>query len=145
MTKGSYMSKCKKNILLIFGYLLLMAVLFVPYKYEKDIFHHATDTLGPEHITEEKQKYIFSPLFIRNILKYREFKDEDSIATIDRFWLGLGVFEKLKMGDTMTVLTYYYVNTDLLITEFAIIIFAGGFLYILFCVVLRKSEKRREK
>jgi len=96
------MRKCKRNIFLIFGYLLIMAILFVPYtgKILSRGVHGAS-------VIKEERGWIFLPLYFIN-------KDVED----------------------------YVINAELLSMIFAIILFAGGFGYIIFCVVLRKYEKK---
>ncbi len=174
------MSKCKKNILLIFGYLLIVAILFIPYikfayyipKYfifengkSKEI---AAPPVG--YILDKPFKpasklsskslnrkgFRFLPLYLFDAISYQKFKnwknqitkestkylneEKKIITTEELFKLEYKFIEKYK-----GYLIYDKVRLDFFLTELAIIILAGGFTYILFCVVLRKSEKRGEK
>jgi len=140
------MSKCKRNILLIFGFLLLVIVFFVPYKHDYYAY------ISPV-ISEKEEGYIFLPLFIKNIIKYSKLanktegygiginakvEEEEEKKEID-------TFKEKQITKRTFISRYYYVNIDLFITELAIILFALTFGYILFCVVLKKSKKRRGK
>jgi len=85
------MNKCKKNVLLIFGYLLMIAFLIVPYR-----------EIGTTAVSVGRNGWVFWP-----------------IALISK--------------------TYFVINPDVLTTEIAVILFAAGFAYILFCIVLKKG------
>jgi len=91
------MRKCKRNVLLIFGYLLIIASLFIPYSSG----YYAGRT------AIRKAGYMFLPLFIN--------------AKINRPHMN------------------FCINSDILITEIALIVLIAGFAYILFCVALRKE------
>lgn len=62
------MSKCKRNIFFIFGYLLIMAVLIVPcieksQEYQKLL---GVEARGLPKVVKEQRKWIFFPVFFIN-------------------------------------------------------------------------------
>ena len=105
---------CRKNILLIYGCILLIAIFFIPYNSTHVI--HKTDpyTLNKYRVTTKDSGYIF--LF--QYLKKRT--DRFNPKEIDR--------------------DSYYFNKNLYIIELAIIIFSAGFSYIIFCTMLKRSR-----
>lgn len=117
---GIKIGKCKRNIILIFGCLLIMAILFIPYNSTHVTLKNKTDPYSgiKLRITTKKSGYMFLPQYIKT--KATKFYDKD-----------IG-------WDS------YYLNTNLFIIEIAIIILMAGFDYILFCVFLRKPKKRNE-
>jgi len=56
--KRNKMCRCKRNVLLIFGYLLVMAILFLPYK--EGIHSKAGYTFLPLYIVSEFRKPVYS-------------------------------------------------------------------------------------
>lgn len=113
---------------MIFGFLLIMAILFIPYNYTSTTFK--IDSYGNKVQYEEKKiGYMF-------VLRY--LKKGRSIFLIPDSWVNPEV------RDNKTDL-FEELDSILLFKEVASIILSGCFAYILFCVVLRKSEKRGEK
>jgi len=120
------MNKCKRNIILIFGYLLIMAILFVPYESET-----VQIVQGPAGSIkgDTDRGFVFIPVFVKNYTKYRDMDLEK-------------YFKSIKDNPKQVfspVITKYLLNIDLLITEMYLIIVVAGFIFILFCVVLRKQ------
>lgn len=119
------MIKCKKNIFLVFGYLLIVAILFVPYASWSIVDVRKAMTQELEYrVAEARRKsppkagFMFTPIFI-----YKQLFDRKQVLDYNLY-----------------LITNHKVKYSLLITELAIIIFIGGFAYILFCVVLRKNK-----
>jgi len=109
------MNKCKKNILLIFGYLLFVAFLIVPYSSftteEKRLKDgkgaHFSDYFEPTNyemveISHSKSGWVFSPYML--ISKRR-----------------------------------FFINWNTLAVETAVILLIAGFAYIIFCITVKKG------
>lgn len=183
------MSKCKRNILLVFGYLLTVSLLVLP---TQNIFYN---TSGERAI---KNKITFIPFYISKGIKYKKYKKwisswpspetkkdidiakkaftkllretekelellkksdrspersaaeiklEDQIKYIKSKSNDVEInIKRAELTDFFGKRPYYHkLRFEFFITEIAIIIITAGFAYILFCVVLRKSEKKGEK
>lgn len=115
------MGTCKKNILLIFGSLLIIAVLFVPY--------------NSTHVTVKDKSSPYSGIKLR------------TTARKSGYMFLPQLFKKKAMKSSYREVTWdtYHLNTKLLIIEIAVIIFLGCFDYLFFCLLLRKTGKKREK
>ncbi|MGD8536712.1 MAG: hypothetical protein PVF66_12760 [Candidatus Aminicenantes bacterium] len=112
------MSHCTKNIVLIFGILLLLAVLIVPYNSSHISFELDSRSKNVLKVTQNKSGYIFLPKYL--ILRARMDSDEE---TRD----------------------FYHLNTFFLTAEIVLILFLGFLDYFLFCRFLRKRRKMEEK
>ena len=115
------MRKCTKNILKIFGSLLILAILFVPY-YSTHV--KIKNKFGPysgikEKTTSKKNGY----MFVFQLLKKREVKSDYAEVSYET----------------------YSLNTKVYITEIAIIIFLAVFDYFIFCILLKKKVRRKDK
>lgn len=136
------MRKCKRTILRLFVLLLVISILFVPYsgpiskkrfiKYEK----------GKIQI---KKGYMFTPAFVYKSLRFKKLINEFKLKLSEQHESE----EKSSMEDTIFLLEIsglleYKLRSKVLLIEISLIFLAGGFAYILFCLVLRK-EKRGEK
>lgn len=75
---------------------------------------------------------IFGLLLIMAIF-YVPYTDKLS-GSIGWTWIETFIYDKM---------VSYEMNADLLIVELLMILFVGGFAYILFCVMLRKNKKRK--
>jgi len=121
------MIKCKKNIFMVFGYLLIVAILFVPYAswsivdVKKFMTHEVTIRVAIENNTKPPPKagFMFTPFFI-----YKQLSNRKEVLDYHLY-----------------LITNYKVKYDLLVTDLTIIILVGGFVYILLCVVPRKTKK----
>ena len=111
------MSHCTKNIVLIFGVLLLLAVLFVPYNSSHVSFELDSRSKDILKVTKNKRGYIFLPSYL--ILRARMDSDEETR-------------------------NLYHLNTALFATEIVLILFLGFMDYFLFCRFLRKRRKIEE-
>ena len=107
----------QKNIFLIFGYLLTIALLFMPYKFQ--------DIGG----RKSKNGIMFTPIFLVKYFKYESLKNE--------IFKDVSTFEKFADKE----ISGYRARSDLLVTELAFILLIGGFAYILFCVVLKRNKQ----
>jgi len=108
------MSQCTKNILLIFGILFLLAVLFVPYNSSHVSFELDSRSKDILKVTQKKNGYIFLPTYL--IFRARMDSDDE---TRD----------------------FYHLNTVLLAAEIVLILFLGLLDYFLFCRFLIKRRK----
>jgi len=181
------MSKYKRNILLIFGYLLIIWILFVPYRGE--IYHlvevkkypedwpspsssepqntaiqdawedlPTVQIVGHKKIIREsldKNEFKLLPLYVANVVNHRNFikwkkqlEEElynhvykEKKITIEQLFHLQEEFIKKYNGE----FRYDKLRFDFFLTELTIILLVGGCAYILFCVVLRKDEKKGEK
>lgn len=206
------MVKCKRNILLIFGYLLIIPLLFLPC--QKTVFNYSGERINV------RKDVIFLPFFINKIVKFEKYKDwekievpiilkhleeirikEKEIRTREdvlgnwaaygeflldpeikldseeleylkgmRIWLGenydtkkfrndikhlkseiyelkeIDLEKKKEFNNKFGEKPYHYkLIVEIFSTELVIILLAGGFTYILFCVALKKREKKEEK
>jgi len=131
------MRKCKRNIILIFGYLLIVAILFIPYTKP---YAKYTEKKG----WQKKDGFMFTPIFIYKLFnpekseyeyildkKPPEFSEE-----VDKF-MEEEEYKKLTKSD----IRKYKLRLEFFICELAIVLLIGIFTYILFCVVLRKYER----
>lgn len=96
---------------------------FFPYRFTK--LNLSTDRF------QSKSSFIFTPVFISKYIRYEKFKGE-----IYKGELSFEDFANKKF-------TGYKVRLDFFLTERALILLAGGFVHILFCVVLRKDRGRK--
>ncbi|UCE21638.1 MAG: hypothetical protein JSV46_05340, partial [Candidatus Aminicenantes bacterium] len=92
------MSHCTKNILLIFGILFLLAILFVPYNSSHVSFELDSRSKDVLKVTQKKSGYIFLPAY----LKHRARMDSDEETR-----------------------EFYHPNTALLAVEIVLILFLG--------------------
>jgi len=112
------MKSCTRNILLIFGSLLIFTFLFIPYrstriKYKVDLY-----SLDKYKMTTRQSGYMF-------VFKYLKLKsNKRSVPDTD-----LG-----------TDLDSYFLNKTLFLIEVIIIIVLAPFDFFLFCVVIRKKK-----
>ena len=110
------MNTCKKNILVIFGSLLILAILFIPYNSTRVTIKNKYDPMSgiKLRITSTRSGYMFFPQIFKtkySKIPYKEVSKET-----------------------------YRLNTRLFLIEIAIIIFLAGFDYLLFCAVLKKEK-----
>jgi hypothetical protein len=129
------MSKCKRNMLLIFGYLLIVAILFIPYKYER--WEHFQD--GSISITEVKSGYMLFPLYFKARKNVAVMTTLIPIEELQK--MTKEEKEKWNKENPNKPVEFYSFNIDIFLTEIVIILLIAGFLYILFCVVLKKEGK----
>ncbi len=108
------MSQCTKNIVLIFGILFFLAVLFVPYNSSHVSFELDSRSKDVLKVTQKKSGYIFLPTY----LIFRAQMDS---------------------GDETR--DFYHLNTVMLAAEIVLILFLGLLDYFLFCRFLRKRRK----
>ncbi len=108
------MSHCTKNIVLIFGILFLLAVLFVPFNSSHVSFELDSRSKDVLKVTQKKSGCIFLPTY----LKHRARMDSDE-ETRD----------------------FYHLKSALLAAEIGLILFLGLLDYFLFCRFLRKRRK----
>jgi|GEM_PF-1771270 len=169
------MNKCKKTILLVFGFLFIMAIFFIPFEKEAYLAHDALRLRAKipkeyggywEIIGELKKVQLDEfgfqplPLFIANRINHMEFlkwkkQKEDEWKKIQDKWdknkEKTFETEELYLIEREFYLTYggkFIYNkfrVDFFITELAIVFLVGIFAYILVCVVLRRPEKTGEK
>jgi hypothetical protein len=121
------MSGCTRAIILIFGALLFTAIIIVPYNSTHVRFKTDSYSGDQLRITTKKKGYLFLPHYLR--LKSRKSHPSKVIS----YW----------SRDEDTGWDSYEFNTSLFILEMVIIILAGGFDYIIFCVVLSKPKRTR--
>jgi hypothetical protein len=121
------MSGCKRVIFLIFGALLFTAIIVVPYNSTHVRFKTDPYSRDQLRVTTKKKGYLFLPHYLN--LKSRKPHPLKVISYWSR--------DKDAGWDS------YEFNTSLFILEMVIIILAGGFDYIIFCVVLPKSKRTR--
>jgi hypothetical protein len=138
--QGGEMSKCKRNILLIFGYFIIMAILFVPYSKRDVPKPQPGFQLDQSLYTIPKRNgFILTPILISKIIKANKeieiskegiIKSKEKSNTINNF------------KEYAIVIGIYQLKLDFFFTEITLIFLTSGFAYILFCLVLRKSKKK---
>jgi hypothetical protein len=111
------MSPCAKIIFKLFGILLLLALLIIPYKSTHVSFELNPDSKLIIRKTQHQRGY----MFLFHYLKLRARIDSD-----------------IEHKDS------YYLNTFQLTLEIAIILFLGVLDYFLFCLFLKKRKKKEE-
>lgn len=137
------MNKCKKNILLVFGYLLFVAILFVPYSssfVEVEMTYKKSD-LKPD---SPPPLPMFVPVEPFDPLHY--VKKTEKLKSEKHGW----VFSPYALISTLINKKHFVINRNALETEIALILLTAGFAYILFCIVLKKRgleryERNRQK
>lgn len=111
------MKKCKKNILLIFGYLLFVAILIVPYSsftIEKNRLKDGFSQFGD---------YFNSTNYEKVVIRHRKSG-----------W----VFSPYMLISKR----HFFINWNTLAVEIAVILITAGFSYIIFCIVLKKEVRK---
>ena len=108
------MNPCKKRVLLVFGALLILAVLFVPYRaihlsYKRDF---STDLIW--RTTAKQGGYMFLPRFLKAQTIKVVVKDQDR--------------------------SIYSFNKKVLAVEIGIILFLGTLDYFLLCGLLKRPR-----
>lgn len=108
------MKSCTRKILLIFGILLIFALLFIPYRSTHIKYQVDPHSFASYKITSHKSGYMF-------VFKYLKHKpNKKSVPGTDQ--------------------DSYFLNKTLFLIELIIIIVLGPFDYVLFCIVLRKRK-----
>jgi len=143
------MNKCKKNILIIFVYLLITACLIVPYSsFSLDIVKDNSikiDLGKAIEVPEPPAGFVLDDHNPRQSQSFHDFlqkeiaKDKKSIQNPNwyvyhhRGW----IFSPYLLVSKK----HFSIDENILTTEIAVILLAAGFSYILFCVVLKKGDK----
>jgi hypothetical protein len=109
------MSPCKKRVVRVFGTLLVLAVLFIPYRaihisYKRDL---STNLIW--RTTAKQGGYMFLPRFLKARTIKVLAKDQDR--------------------------SLYSLNEKMLAAEIGIILFLGMLDYFLLCALLKKIKK----
>jgi len=153
------MNECTKNILLIFGWLLIIALLIVPYSsFSLDLVKDNTIEvdLGEDNTIELPglpEGFVWENPDLHPSLSMRDFLKKYGDPTMK-------TTQKSKIKSTQKPNWYVYhhrgwifspyllvskkhfsIDESSLTTEIAVILLAAGFAYILFCVVLKKGNK----
>jgi len=111
---GKTMSPCRKRVLRIFGALLLLAALFVPYRAIHLSYKRNFGTNLIWRTTTKQSGYMFLPRFLKATAVKVPAKDRDQ--------------------------SVYSLNKKMLLAEIAIILFLGALDYFLFCALLRRTR-----
>jgi len=152
------MNECKKNILLIFGYLLIIALLIVPYSSFSLDLVKGTSVKVPE----PPEGFVLDNPNPRQSQSFHDFVQEKiKKGEITQGMSMRDFMEKYKMIKTTQKPKWYVshergwifspyllvskkhfsIDENILTTEIAVILLAAGLSYILFCVVLKKGNK----
>jgi len=108
------MKRCTQKILLVFGLLLLMVFLFIPYKSVHVKYKLDPHSLTRYKMTTHQSRYMF-------VFRYLKLKsNKRSVPGTDH--------------------DSYVLNKYLLLIEMIIVITLASFDYFLFCVVLKKKR-----
>ena len=113
------MKRCTRKILLIFGFLLLLVIVFIPYRSTHIKYQIDPHSLASYKITSQKIGY----MFVIQYLKLRSQKmsvPQESDPKVDH--------------------DSYVLNKILFLAELIIIMVLAPFDYFLFCVILRKKS-----
>jgi len=108
------MKNCTRNILLIFGFLLIFIFLFIPFRSTHIKYRVDSHSLAKYKITAHQSGYMF-------VFKYLKLKSN-------------------KISDPGTDQDSFFLNRNLFLIEMIIVIVLVAFDYFLFCVFLRKKK-----
>ncbi len=108
------MKSCTKNIIFIFGFLLVFVLLFIPYRSTHIKFKLDPHSLTTYKMTTHKSGYLL-------VFKYFKLKSN-------------------KKSVPGTDLDSYAFNKTLFLVEIIILIVLASFDYFLFCIVFRKRK-----
>jgi hypothetical protein len=165
MLKGRRLTGCGRNTFLIFGFLIVLTSLFMPYKKEAYVTADSLASEIPEKYGDPGEGTIgvletkplddrgvkFFPFFISDAIRHREFlkwKDQttqegerirankETLEREDIYYLEREFYKKYN-----GMFEYNNFWLEFYLTEILIILFIAGFSYILFCVVLKKKKK----
>ena len=109
------MSPCRKRVLRIFGTLLVLVLLFVPYRATHFTFKKDLNTRLIWRTTGTQSGYMFLPRFLKLQAVKVAAKDQDHST--------------------------YVLNKKMLLGEIGIILLLGALDYILLCAWLKKTQK----
>jgi len=109
------MDSCRKRVLLIFGLLFVLAILFVPYRltsvsYKRDF---STDLIW--RTTAKQSGYMLLPRFLKSQKVKSSARDRDQ--------------------------RFYALNKKMLVAELGIIVFLGALDYFVLCALLRRTTR----
>ena len=165
MLKGHRITRCTRNTFLIFGFLIVLTSLFMPYEREAYVTADSVKAEIPEKYGDpgegtigiletkqlDKRGLKFFPFFISEAIQKRKFlKWRDQIVVEgERIRANKEVLERediyylerefyKKYDGTFEYDKFWF---EFYLTEVLIILFMAGFSYILFCVILRKKKK----
>ena len=165
MLKAHRITRCEKNTFLIFGFILLLILLFIPYKREAYVTADSLEARIPEKYGKsgsgnfgilltkplDQKGLKFFPFFISDAILHRKFikwKDQtyeegerirankQVLETEDVFYLEREFYKKYD-----GIFSYDKFWLELYLTEVVLVLLLAGFSHILFCVVLRKKKK----
>ena len=108
------MKSCTRKILLIFGFMLLLILLFIPYRSTHIKYQINPHSLANYKITTHQKGYMF-------VFKYLKAKSNE-------------------ISDPENDQDIYSLNNTVFLIEIFIIIILGPFDYFLFCEVLKKKK-----
>ncbi len=109
------MTRCRKRVLRIFGTLLLLALLFVPYRATHLSFKRDFNTYLIWRTTGRQSGFMFLPRLLRLRAIKVEASDQDH--------------------------SLYSLNEKMLLAEIGIIVILGTLDYIFLCAWLKKTQK----
>jgi hypothetical protein len=165
MLKGRRITRCQRNTFLLFGFLIVLTLLFLPYKREAYVTSDSMEARIPEKygnpgegtpgilaLQQLDQKGLkFFPFFVSDAIHHRKFlkwKDrtmeegeqirsgKEVLETEDIYYLEREFYKKYD-----GIFTYDKFWLEFYLTEILVILFTAGFSYILFCILLRKKKK----
>lgn len=108
------MNPCGKKVAVIFGFLILLAVLFVPYKETKINISRMSSSLLARRITTTSSGHMFLPRFFK----------------LRGHWTSQATGEK----------RHTLLNAKLLVGEIAVLLFLAVFDHLVFCVWIRRRR-----
>ncbi len=109
------MNPCRKKVAVVFGFLILLAILFVPYKETKVDVSRITSTVLARRITTVTNGHMFLPRFLKN----------------------RGHWVSQTTGHQRTTI----LNTTLFAGEISVLLFLAIFDDLVFCVWMRRRRK----
>jgi hypothetical protein len=137
------MNKCKRNILLIFGYLLIVAFLIVPCsKYDVPKPPPGFVSEQPLYVFPKKYSFVPIPILIQKIIKSNKEVKISKKGIIESKEESRQT-ESVEEEKYAYILSIYRLKLDFLLTEITVILLMAGFVYILFCIVLKRYEKKK--
>jgi len=112
------MNACGKKVVKIFGALLLLAVLFVPYKQTKVDVYQSGSAFLTRRVTSVSRGHMFLPRFLKT----------------------MGTWVSQETGAKRTTI----LNTNLLAGEIGLLLFLAVFDHLVFCVWMRRRRELAE-
>lgn len=165
MLGGRRIPRCQRNVFLIFGFLLVLTLLFIPYRRIAYVTADSVEDKIPDKYgnpgegtagilieqLQDQKGLKFFPFFISGVIQHRKFlewknrtleegdrirADKEVLEKEDIYYLERNFYKKY---DGTFIYDKFWL--ELYLTEVLIIFLLASFANILFCVILRKKKK----